>query len=294
MSERRGLGLIISAAALWGTTGTAQALGPPTSDPLGVGLLRLVIAGPALLAVAAYAGFLPDRGILRRYPTLVAAVGMAAYQPAFFTAVRLTGVAMGTVVAIGSAPVLAGLAGLIVDGRRPGRRWWIATALGIAGVALLLTTTRHTPANPAGLLAAVGAGGAFATYIVASRRVVDRSHPVGGMAAVLVVAAVLTLPVLAWVDVTWVATGAGLTMALFLGLVATALAYLLFSIGLRDTPTASAATASLAEPLTATLLGVAILGETPGPTGWLGIAMILAGLLFLATTRSARSLVPGS
>lgn len=38
----------------------------------------------------------------------LAAVCMACYQPLFFTAVKETGIAVGTVIAIGSAPIIAG------------------------------------------------------------------------------------------------------------------------------------------------------------------------------------------
>ena len=54
----------IGAAALWGTTGTAQALGPAESDPTSVGTLRIalgavvlvVLAGPAILSRRAAPG----------------------------------------------------------------------------------------------------------------------------------------------------------------------------------------------------------------------------------------------
>jgi len=44
--------LIAAAMALAGTTGTAQALGPDDMGPTAIGALRLVIGGPALLAIS--------------------------------------------------------------------------------------------------------------------------------------------------------------------------------------------------------------------------------------------------
>jgi hypothetical protein len=44
------VGAVLRAAALFGTTGTAQALGPAATTPLGVGAARLVIGGLALLS----------------------------------------------------------------------------------------------------------------------------------------------------------------------------------------------------------------------------------------------------
>jgi len=44
--------LIAAAIVLAGTTGTAQTLGPDGIDPTAVGALRLLIGGPALLAIS--------------------------------------------------------------------------------------------------------------------------------------------------------------------------------------------------------------------------------------------------
>ena len=58
MTAARGFGnlagplLIAAAMAMTGTTGTAQALGPDDMDPTAIGALRLVIGGPALLAIS--------------------------------------------------------------------------------------------------------------------------------------------------------------------------------------------------------------------------------------------------
>ena len=66
-------------------------------------------------------------------------VGIAGYQLAFFAAVADTGVAVGTVVALGSAPALAGLlARGWSTGRRSTGRWAACTALATAGVLLLV------------------------------------------------------------------------------------------------------------------------------------------------------------
>lgn len=286
MNERRGLALIIAAAALWGTTGTAQALGPETSDPLAVGLVRLLVAAPGLLAISWVSGDSPRRAGTRWQPILLAGLGMAAYQPAFFTAVKLTGVALGTVIAIGSAPLLAGLLGWAVEGDKPRRAWWLATAIGITGVALIAVAGDDSGASLRGVGLALAAGLAFAVYIVASRRVVGVANPVGGMSLVFGVAAVISLPMLAIADLAWLASTAGVVMSLHLGLVTTAAAYALFSVGLRTTPSGSAATASLAEPMTASLLGVLVLGEAPGAAGWLGMGLILAGLALLASRQT--------
>ena len=69
---------------------------------------------------------------------------------------------------------------------------------------------------------------------------------------------------------------------MFLGVVPTAVAYLLFARGLKLLSAAETATLTLAEPLTATLLGVIVLSEQLSAPAALGGALILGGLVVLA------------
>nr|MBC8507670.1 DMT family transporter [Chloroflexota bacterium] len=115
--------LVILAAILWGTTGTAQALAPSGADPRSVGAIRLAIGGLALLIITA------TRGVKFReikwplLPTLIAGISMAAYNLFFFEGVAKAGVAVGTIVTIGSSPILAGLLGWLFRKEQPGNRW---------------------------------------------------------------------------------------------------------------------------------------------------------------------------
>ena len=272
--------LILGAGVLWGTTGTAQALGPPDAAPVAVGVVRLLLAGPVLAALALMRRVRLPALRSHRGATLAAATGMALYQPAFFSAVDRTGVALGTVVAIGSAPVLTGLIGWMVENVRPTPRWAVATGLAVGGVGLIAGSGQQLGADPIGVALALVAGASYAVYVVASVHLVRDGSAVGAMAMVFLLAAALSLPAVAFVDVAWVASIRGAAMALHLGVVTTALAYLLFGRGLRTTAPADAATLTLAEPVTATLLGVVVLAERPALVAWLGVAVVMVGLTF--------------
>src|SRR3954465_4975337 len=122
---------VLLAALCFGTTGTAQALGPDGLAPAGVGAARILVGGALLAAVAVLAG-----GSLRalpRPPVLAAAAGVAAYQLCFFAAVADTGVAVGTIVALGSAPALAGALEWALESRPPPRTRAAPPALPAAG-----------------------------------------------------------------------------------------------------------------------------------------------------------------
>lgn len=290
----------IAAAALWGTTGTAQALGPPESEPTSVGALRVLVGALVLLFLAVPltrgARSLRARPGGARGPTrlpapaLVAVGGLAvaAYQVCFFVGVARAGVAIGTVVALGVAPLATGLLAMPL-GERPTRRWGLATAAAVSGVLLLVAGSGGDGAggiDGVGVAAAVGAGVAYAAYTVAARSLLlagRRGVPV--MAAFFGIGALVLLPFLLTTDLGWVATPSGLVMVLWLGVVATGLSYVLFQRGVAGLPAASVATMSLAEPVTATLLGVVVLGERLSALSASGAVVVVLGLLLITAGR---------
>lgn len=291
---------MLAGAVLWGTTGTAQALAPPDAQPLAIGALRLIAGGLFLLLflVARRRRAAPQKLARADLPAiLLAAACMAAYQVLFFAGVKLTGVAVGTIVGIGSSPVIAGLLGMVFRGERPGARWPAATVLAIAGCGLLVTGGEQVQVDPLGVLLAIGAGGAYATFSLASKGLLERQPSEVVMAVVFCLGALLLSPLLLTQDLRWLAQPAGVLVIVHLGLFATALAYLLFGEGLRRIALAAAVTLSLAEPLTAGSLGVLLLGETLSLQAGLGIALIFAGLGLLAGAgipkRAAGPLAPG-
>ena len=287
LNERRGRWLVLAAALLFGTTGTAQAFAPAGAEPLAVGTVRLLIGGGALLALAAARGLVGAPTRWPPVPTLAAAGGIAAYQACFFAGVAITGVAVGTVVALGSAPVFAGLLGLRFHGERPDRRWLLATALAVAGCGLLVMPAGGLQVAPLGVLLALGAGTSYAVYAAESKRLLSRFPPDAVMAVTFALGAVLLSPVLLVVNLHWLVEPRGILVALHLGLVATALAYALFARGLKEVPTATAVTLTLAEPLTATTLGLVVLGERLTPPALAGVGLLLAGLAILSVRLDA-------
>ena len=298
MNPNHGVWLVLLACLFWGTTGTAQAFAPAGAAPLAIGAVRLAIGGAALLLWALVRrAFAPGRP-WPLLPTLAAAASMAAYQLCFFAAVARTGVAVGTVVAISSGPIFAGLLGWLVRREQPGWAWAAATTLALLGCVMLSVGTLSVAplsvgsdsvrADLTGVLLALGAGAAYATYVVASKGLIEVQRPETATGVVFALGALLLLPLFFTQNFGWLAQPRGLGVALHLGLLATALAYTLFAQGLTTTPVATAVTLTLGEPLTATLLGVLLLGERLSGRAALGIGLLLAGLLLLALTMRGR------
>ena len=273
--------LVLAAGVLWGTSGTTQALAPAGVSPASIGAMRLVVGGGVLMLLALIRGGL-GAGRWPVFGTLLAGICVASYQLCFFAAVHRTGVAVGTLVGIGSSPVIAGLLGFVFRGERPGRRWLVATCFALAGCALLVGGGGELNADPLGILLALGAGTSYASYTMAIKGLLPGRTPDAVMAVVFCLGALLLSPLLFTTDLHWIAAPRGMAVVLYLGVVVTALSYWLFARGLKSVPVASAVTLSLAEPLTAALLGIVLLGERLSPTALAGIPLLFAGLAVLA------------
>jgi len=282
--------LVLAAAVLWGTTGTAQALAPDGAGPAAIGAVRLIVGGVALLALAISRRAFAHSERWPVWTVLIAAACMAAYQLLFFAGVARTGVAVGTIVGIGSAPILAGAIGFLARGERPGRLWGVATVLAVVGCGLLIAGGRSIHVDPSGLLLATGAGAAYASFTVASKDLLEHNPPEAVMASIFCAGALFLVPLFRTANFSWLAQPAGLGVALHLGLVTVALAYSLFARGLSQVSVATAATLTLAEPLTAGTLGVFLLGERLTIVAGLGILIIFTGLVLV--TANQRSAAP--
>lgn len=288
----------VGAAALWGTTGTAQALGPAGTQPISVGALRIVIGAMVLISLAAagrHRGSPPLPTVRRaRVPqpvvVLLGGLCVAAYQVCFFEGVARAGVAVGTVVALGTAPLATGLLGLLLA-ERPGSRWAVATAGAVTGVVLLVAGSAGTGGriDALGIAAAVGAGLSYAGYTVAARTLLLRGvRGLVVMAGLFVTGALLLLPPLVSADLTWLRSPGGWAMVLWLGIGATGVSYVLFQHGLARLSASTVATLSLAEPVTATLLGVLVLRESLSVLTSVGIVVVLLSLLLVAVPARRR------
>ncbi len=284
--KKGGYWLVLAAACLWGTNGTAQALAPQAARPVIIGTLRILLGGLTLLVIAALRGSLRDGKRWPLLPTLFGALSMAAYQLFFFAGVARTGVAIGTIVGIGSTPILAGPIGYLVRRERPSRRWVVATLLGVVGSGLLIAAGETIHIDLLGIFLAICAGGSYAVFTTLSKGLIEQHAPEAVMAVTFCLGACFVLPLLLGANLAWLAQPAGFLVILHLGVITAALAYTLFARGLKLVPISTAATLTLGEPLTAGLLGVLFLHEKLNSLAVAGILMIFAGLVVLAAEKS--------
>ena len=88
-------------------------------------------------------------------------------------------------------------------------------------------------------------------------------------------------------DFAWLSDPRGMLVALHLGVITVGAAYTLYANGLRLISVAATATLTLAEPLTAGLLGIFVLGEELSGMALTGIVLLSVGLLFLVRRPAA-------
>jgi DME family drug/metabolite transporter len=153
---------------------------------------------------------------------------------------------------------------------------------------LLSLGSGGTGGSPLGIVLSLGAGLIYAAFTLANKRLIALHPPHEVMAVSFGVGGVLLLPVFLLSPVGWLVSPQGALVALHLGLIATGLSYLLFGRGLVTTPVSTVGTLTLAEPLTAALLGIVVVGEALTLNTGLGMALITAGLL-LMTVRLSRA-----
>ncbi|WP_406209739.1 DMT family transporter [Streptomyces sp. NBC_01017] len=290
---------VLAASVLWGTTGTAATFAPGVG-PLAIGavamglggLLQALIAAPQIRHLAS--GLCDQRGTV-----LLGAVSVAVYPLAFYSSMHLAGVAVGTVVSIGTAPLASALIERIMDGRRLTRRWTLAATLGLLGTVLLcVAEAAHASdgtgrSSMAGTLLGIGLGlvaaVTYALYSWSAHRLITGEIPSrAAMGAVFGLGGLLLLPVLLVTGAPLVASWSNAAVGAYMALVPMFAGYVLFGWGLARVPASTATTLSLLEPAVAAVLAVLVVGERLPATGWTGIVLVIACLAVLTTPTRAR------
>lgn len=284
---------MLFASLVWGTTGTAATFAPGVS-PAAMGAAAMGLGGlaQALLAGRGIAASLPLLGQTRRL-LLAGGLAVAVYPLAFYASMRLAGVTVGTVVTIGSAPLLAAAIERLLEGARLSRRWMAGALTGIAGMALLAAS--HGAGGGAGdhattlgvLLGLVG-GLTYALYSWTARQMMLDGIPSSvAMGSTFGLGGLLLLPLLIATGAPLLASRLNFAVAAYMALVPMFLGYVSFGFGLARVTASTATTLSLLEPVVAAALAMLVVGERLTPGGWVGAALILLCLWIVTLPQPA-------
>lgn len=299
---------VLAASVLWGTTGTAATFAPAVS-PLAIGAVAMGVGGLLQALYAAHPISAQWRVLAKRWPLVsLGALAVAVYPLAFYTSMHLAGVAVGTVVSIGSAPVAAAVIERLVDQKPLTRRWMVGALIAVGG-AVLLSFAGHRPdgggagpaaasvaveswagtswAGAAGIALGLVAGTTYALYSWAAHRLIGGGvSSRAAMGTVFGVGGVLLMPVLFFTGRPLLETWTNFTVGAYMALVPMFAGYILFGWGLARVRASTATGLSLVETVVAAVLAVLVVGERLPAAGWIGAATVLAGLFFLVPRAS--------
>ncbi|WP_434740797.1 DMT family transporter [Micromonospora sp. SH-82] len=291
-SVGRGILYICVAAIAWGTGGAAAALLYDTSGlgPVAVSFWRF--AGGVLLLAAVHlvvrrrAAVAPVRGRWRQIVTT--GVGLAVYQTAYFAAVGYAGLAVATVVTLGSGPVLIAVGSRFLMAERLGRAGTVTVVMALAGLVLLVGggSTGTGSAPMLGLACALLSATGYAGVTLLNRKLgrdgsngSPRSTALGGFAVGMV--CLFPLALVEGLLPTSGDPGTVLGLLAYLGFAPTALAYSLFFAGLATVRATTASVIALVEPVTAAVIAVLLLHERLTVTATAGSVILLGAVVAL-------------
>jgi drug/metabolite transporter (DMT)-like permease len=230
---------------------------------LAIGLGALVARRLELLNLGRY-----------RWWTLALGIGLAIHWSLYFEAIKLSSVAVA-VLAVYTSPVFVALLAPIFLPERLSRAVLIALPVALSGLALIsLSNSEQAHVRPLAIASGVAAAFVVALLVIAQKRIVKEVNAVGFSFWIDVAALCALIPVLPFSG-RILPSGGELAYLVLVGAVFTALSGLIWLVLLRKVTAQAMSFLSYLEPVSASLLAWAILGQQ------LGTKMLVGGMLVL-------------
>ncbi|WP_284119252.1 DMT family transporter [Acinetobacter seifertii] len=286
---------ILVASILWGTTGTAAAFAP-TLGPLAIGAAAMG-GGGLLQALVASRAIRENRQFIREN-LLILLLGVAAvgiYPLAFYSSMHYAGITIGTVVSIGSAPLIAAILERFFDRKALSTIWFLSFVCGVLGVTMLSMGESHAVLDSTsqwnkyfGIFLGLVAATTYSLYSWAAKKLIDRGvASKAAMGMIMGGGAVILLPTLLVTGEGLLQSSTNLLVAGYMMLIPMFLGYLLFGFGLKTVNASKATTLTLFEPLVAAIFAIVLVGEHVSWLGWIGMFLIFICILILSKPRDS-------
>jgi len=273
MTRNFDLLLTALAPAIWGSTYLVTTELLPDGYPLTVAMLRALPAGLILLAIVRQ---LPHGHWWARVFVLGALNFSIFWWMLFVAAYRLPGGVAATVGAI--QPLIVLFVARALLGSPVRFLAVVAASAGIAGVALLILTP-EAALDPVGIAAGLTGAVAMAFGTVLARRWQPPVSPLTFTAWQLTAGGLLLLPISLISEPSLPAlTGANVAGLVYLGIIGAALTYLLWFRGIARLEPSVVAPLTFLSPVTAVILGWAVLGQYLTPAQIVGVAIVLGSV----------------
>ena len=295
MNKYLGILAVILASLLWGTTGMAATFAPALS-PLFIGSFAMGMGG-ILQCGLATVKIVHDRALLAVHCKflIVGALAVAIYPLAFYSSMRLSGVTIGTVVSIGSAPILSAIIEYFSRDFQLNKQWAMGALLGIIGMVMLAfsdnasTTIQYTHVN-LGILLGLVAGLTYALYSWSARQLMLKGvNTKAAMGATFGCGGLLLIPVMLITGSAFVTSWNNMAVGFYMALIPMFLGYLCYGFGLSKISVSMATTITLLEPVIAAILAMLIVGECLSLIGWIGMLLIFICLIMVTLSSLANN-----
>jgi drug/metabolite transporter (DMT)-like permease len=280
---------------IWGGNFSVSKFAMQAIPPLPFSALRFLASSVVLLLVAQRAGVAAP--LPRRTLWAIAGLGVLGntiYQTAFMTGLSMTS-ATNSAMIVASLPVVVAMLGTLLGIERASPALWTGVILGSAGVALVVAVrgVHFGAGSLRGDLLVLGSMLCWSLYTLGIRRVGAGVHPLW-LTAIATAAGTPGLVLLGlpgalrqdWAAVT-PSTWAALSYAAVLSLV---LCYVLYNRAVQAIGSGRTALYNCLTPLVAMVIAWLTLGEVPTPVQFVGVALVIGGVLVSVTASTA---VPG-
>ena len=287
-SEAYAVSAILFASLLWGTTGTAASFAP-TVNPLAIGSFSMGVGGLMLAIVGAKNLRYDAKRLLKEGKLLcIGAIALAVYPLAFYSSMRLSGVAIGTVISIASAPFFVALIEcLFCKQKNIDRRWVLSLFIGSVGIVLLASSETNLAEKALdgsskiiGIFLGFVAGLAYALYSWAAKALINSGiSSKSAMGSIFGIGAVLLVPILILNSNDLFATTINTAVVLYIAVIPMFIGYICFGYGLNTIHASKATLLTLFEPAVAAVFAVFVVGESISALGWAGVVLIMLCLV---------------
>lgn len=293
----RSLLYLVVAGVAWGTAGAAASLIFRVSDlgPLALSFWRcvggLVLLAGALALRPRRAPGPAETGRRRLLRILGTGIGLTLFQSAYFAAVEVTGLAVGTVVTLGAGPVLIAVGARLTMGERLGRGGLAGVTGALAGLAVLVLGGDGAEVRPLGVALALLSAAGYAAITLLTRwlgRDGGGGDALATSAWAFGIGAVGLLPMAAAEGLVphTAETGQVLWLLVYVAAVPTALAYALYFAGAAAVRSATVSVIMLLEPVSAALIAVTVLRERLTAATVIGTLLLLTAVAGLAVAEA--------
>lgn len=280
--------LVIGVAAI---SSAAVIIREADAPPLVIAASRMLIASAVVLPFAArrLKNTLRQLNSRDAWLIIVAGAALALHFWLWITSLSHTSIA-SSVVLVTSHPAMVAVLSFILWRERLDRAAILGILVAFAGLIVInLGSFSFGSSVFEGNLMALAAAGAMAAYLLTGRHLRERIDALSYLAMVYTLAAILLLAAAVIANENFLGYSAKTYwMLALLGLVPQLIGHTSLNLAVRRLPATVVSVAILGEPVGATLLGWAALGEAPGTKEVVGGLIILCGILMVVCAGGGR------